>query len=84
MNQEWLPYIVAAAAALYFAWKKRDAIKEALGGVLPATAKADPTTERVLLALQLRAACDKACPEAIKHIDAAIPHLLPGHVEGAK
>lgn len=80
MNLETWQIAVAVAGAAYFAWSNRDKLKGLLGGVLPAKPEND-TTQRVMLALELRAACDKACPEAIKHIDAAIPHLLPGHVE---
>lgn len=83
MNLEWWQIAVAAAGAAYVAWKKRDTIKAAMGGIMPTT-KADPVLDRLKLALELRVVCEKACPEALKHIDAAIPHLLPGHVEGAK
>lgn len=80
MNLEWWQIAVAVGGVAYVAWNNRDKLKGLLGGILP-TATKDATTERVMLALQLRAACEKACPEAIKHIDQAIPHLLPGHTE---
>lgn len=86
MNLEtW--HLVAGGAAALLGWKKFDALKALLGGLWP-KAKPAPAEDLVLarmkLALELRAACEQACPEAIKHIDQAIPHLLPGHIEVAK
>jgi hypothetical protein len=81
---DWTQIGIVGAGVAFLAWSNRDKLKGLLGGVLPTAKPADETTNRVMLALQLRAACEKACPEAIKHIDQAIPHLLPGHVEAAK
>lgn len=70
---------------LLLAYANRDKLKSLLGNVLPApAAPEDPTTKRVLLALELRAACSGACPKAVEALDAAFPHLLPGHVEETK
>lgn len=83
MHFETYQLVIAGVAAALLGYKNLDKLKGLLGGILPA-AKTDPTADRVMLALQLRAACEQACPKAIEHIDAAIPHLLPGHVEVAK
>lgn len=87
MNLEWGQIVIVAVGAAILLWPGTAKVKDLLGGILPKGSPAptvDPVTSRVMLALQLRAACEQACPEAIKHIDQAIPHLLPGHVEVSK
>lgn len=87
MDWQQIALLVAAALTMLFTTGKLDwralLAKLFTGGKVDVPAvPADPTTRRVLLALELRAACDGACPEAVKLLDAAFPHLLPGHVEG--
>lgn len=78
---DWTQIGIVAAGAAVLGWSNWDKLKGLFSGLLPASKPIDSTAARVMMALELRAACEKSCPEAIKHIDAAIPHLLPGHVE---
>lgn len=80
--------VIAAAAVLFVAWNNRDKLQPLVARFLPKLTAAPPTAEdetleRVRLALELRKKCAGACPEALKHLELAFAHLLPGHVEGA-
>lgn len=79
MTLEWYQIAVAVVGAAYVAWKKRDAIKGALGGVLPVSKPTDKTLSRVEAWQQLVSLCEGDCPQAIKLLDDLFPHLRPGH-----
>lgn len=79
-----LQLVAGALGAGLLAWTNRAKLKELLAGVLPAKQPTDVVKDRVLLCIELRAKCVGACPEAVKHLDAAFLHLLPGHTEETK